>query len=770
MRSLSIGTPARAEPACLSAAHLRGTLPIFEPSTAIAGAPGVACITISLHVTTLAELLSRVGDYQPDADLGLLRHAFEYSERAHDGQLRKSGDPYFIHPAGVAGIITELKLDIASVCAALLHDVVEDTHVSQSELEREFGGEIAFLVDGVTKLSKIDFLSKQDRQAESFRKMVVAMASDIRVLVVKLCDRLDNMRTLEFMSPEGQERTARETMDIYAPLANRLGLSRFKNEFEDLSFRYLQPDAYQELARKAAAGEPQRLAQIDQACKLLTTKLAQQGFAAEVEGRTKHLYSLWRKMQERRCAYEQVYDVQAYRVVVESVADCYAALGVIHSMWTPVPGRFKDYIALPKPNMYQSLHTTVFGPDQLRIEVQLRTREMHRVAEHGITAHWRYKEGASGGIDARDAMRFGWLRQLMEQTELKDPAEFLESVKVDLFQDEVYVFTPKGDVRAFPRGATPVDFAYAIHTELGNHCAGARVNGSVVPLSYRLRNGDLVEVVTNPNQQPQKDWLDFVASSRAGAKIRAHLRTLQRERSLKLGRELLDREMLKGKMSLTRLEKSSAEGALVRQRFNAPKNEDLYVNIGYGKVDPKQVVDFLAPREGESETPSAPPSAIKEGRLEALVRRVTGRNAHGILLNGVDDVLVRYTKCCNPLPGDEIVGFMSRGRGITVHRRTCPKAFEADPDRRVEVSWDPKAKINRSVKLTVTTAHRPGILAIVGQTFHTQGINISEATCRAGDDGRATNTFTFLCADLGQLRSVMRKLERVEGVVGVERA
>ncbi|MBI4952870.1 MAG: bifunctional (p)ppGpp synthetase/guanosine-3',5'-bis(diphosphate) 3'-pyrophosphohydrolase [Myxococcales bacterium] len=718
---------------------------------------------------SVSELVSRLRSYQPAADVGLVEHAWHFAEAAHGPQLRKSGDPYFVHPARVAGIITDLRLDVASVCAALLHDVVEDTAVSQEALEAEFGTEIAFLVDGVTKLSKINFLSKQDRQAESFRKMIVAMARDIRVLVVKLCDRLDNMRTLEFMSPEGQERTARETMDIYAPLANRLGIARFKNEFQDLSFRWLAPDAHGELAERVAESEPQRQSHIEQVCRQLTQKLAQQGFAAEVQGRPKHLYSIHRKMQDRQCPFEQVYDIVAFRVVVESVAECYAALGVIHSMWTPVPGRFKDYIALPKPNMYQSLHTTVFGPGHQRIEVQIRTHEMHRVAEHGIAAVWKYKEGSSGGLDPKDAARFGWLRQLMEQTELKDPAEFLESVKVDLFQDEVYVFTPKGDVRAFPRGATPVDFAYSIHTEVGGRCAGARVNGSVVPLGYKLRNGDLVEVLPSPDQQPQKDWLDFVVTSRARAKIRAHLRTVQRERSLKLGRELLERDMQRGRMSLARLEKSTAENALVRQRFNVSRIEDLYVEIGYGKVDPKHVVDFLAP-ESETDRKSIPPSAIKEGRFEALVRRVTGKSSHGILLKGVDDVLVRYTKCCNPLPGDEIVGFMSRGRGITVHRRTCPKAFEADPSRRVDISWDPKAKINRAVKVTVMTANRPGILATVGQTFHAQGINISEATCRAGDDGRATNTFTFQCSDLAQLRGVIRQLERVDGVMGVERA
>ncbi len=721
-------------------------------------------------VLTAQELAGKVVAYQPQADVDLIRRAYHFADAAHDGQKRKSGDPYFIHPVSVAEIIADLRLDVASVCAALLHDVVEDTAVSEADLEGEFGTEIAFLVDGVTKLSKINFTSKQDRQAESFRKMVVAMSRDIRVLVVKLCDRLDNMRTLEHMSDEGQERIARETMDIYAPLANRLGFARFKNELQDLSFKYLHPDGFLEVEKCVESTAAQRDAHIAKVCRLLTTKFAQQGFACQVTGRPKHLYSIWRKMQDRQCGFDQVYDLTAFRAVVESVADCYAALGVIHSMWTPVPGRFKDYVALPKPNMYQSLHTTVFGPGQQRIEIQIRTGEMNNVAEHGIAAHWRYKEKISGGLDPKDAAQFAWLRQLMEsQNELKDPTEFLESVKVDLFQDEVYVFTPKGDVRAFPRGSTPIDFAYSIHTDLGDRCAGARVNGSLVQLGYKLRNGDLVEVITNPEQRPQKDWLEWAVTARARGRIRGHLRNVQREKSLKLGKELLGKEMHAANISLLRLEKDGVELDKVCARFGIKRLDDLYVNVGYGKLKPQQLVDFLAPLEKADGDRRATPVSLREGRIEAFVRKVTGRSSHGILLNGVDDVLVRYTKCCNPLPGDEIVGFLTRGRGITVHRKSCEKAFEADPDRKVDVHWDQKAKINRSVKLTVTTANRPGILATVGQTFHAEGINISEATCRAGDDGRATNTFTFLCADLTQLKSVMKRLSKIDGVVEVER-
>ncbi len=726
-------------------------------------------MNLNSNMLSLTELVDRVRVYQPGADVDLIARAYTYGERAHDGQRRKSGDPYFSHPASVAGIITSLKLDTASVCAGLLHDVVEDTLATTTDIEKEFGQEVAFLVDGVTKLSKINFASKEDRQAENFRKMVVAMARDIRVLLVKLCDRLDNMRTLEFMKPEAQDRIARETMEIYAPLANRLGIARFKGELEDLSFRYVEPQAYLDLEKKLASTDAERHKYIAEVCKILSGKLAEQGFAAEVTGRAKHLYSIWRKMQAQQVDFDQVYDVIAFRAQVESVADCYATLGVIHSQWTPVPGRFKDYVALPKPNMYQSLHTTVIGPGRERIEIQIRTHDMHRVAEQGIAAHWKYKENNSGGIDPKDAARFGWLRQLMEfQKELKDPAEFLESVKVDLFQDEVYVFTPKGDVRVFPRGSTPIDFAYAIHTEVGEHCSGARINGAIAPIRNKLRNGDVVEVMTNPSQHPSKDWLDFAVTGRARSKIRNYLRAEQRDKSLKLGRELLEKEMHQRGMSLSKLAKSNDEMRKVTEKFGVSSADELFVGLGYGKVSPRAVTDFLAPPK-EGDKGSEPPASIREGRIESLVRKVTGKDTQGIRLNGIDDVLVRYTKCCNPLPGDEIIGFITRGRGITVHRRNCPKAFDTDPERRVEISWDARAKINRPVQIKVMTANRPGILATVGHTFHEQGINISEATCRASDDGRAMNTFTFLCSDLAQLKNVIRQLQRIPGVMAVER-
>ncbi len=715
------------------------------------------------------QLIERVRTYQPSADAGLIQRAYDYSFRMHAGQTRKSGQPYIVHPVSVAAIIADLRLDAASVCAGLLHDVVEDTLATTEDLTKEFGGEVAELVDGVTKLSKINFTSNEDREAENFRKMVVAMARDIRVLLIKLCDRLDNMRTLEHVPREAQERISRETLEIYAPLANRLGIQSFKSELEDLSFKHLEPDAYADLVAQMHQTKKERDKYITEVCKTLSGRLAEQGFAADVNGRAKHLYSVYRKMKSQETGLEGVHDLIAFRVLVESVSDCYAALGVIHSQWTPVPGRFKDYVALPKPNMYQSLHTTVIGPGRERIEIQIRTHEMHRVAERGIAAHWKYKERGSG-IAEQDAQRFSWLRQLLEwQKELKDPAEFLEGVKVDLFQDEVYVFTPKGDVRVFPRGATPIDFAYQIHTHLGEHVTGARINGKMESLRYKLRNGDVVEVLTSPNQHPSKDWIDFLGTTRARSKVRNFLRQEQRDKSKRLGEELLDRELHKAGISASKLLKNEAELRRLFDTLKVQNLEELHIGIGYGKIDPEEIIKAVAPPDEQGQD-SKPPAGLREGRLAGLVRKVIKRDEGAIRINGIDDVLVRYAKCCTPLPGDDIVGFITRGRGVTIHRRGCSKALDMDPERRVEITWDSKARINRSVQLRVVTANQPGILANVGQTFMAQGINISEANCRASDDGRAVNLFSFVCQDLQELKKVMKALQKVKGVVGVERA
>ncbi len=701
--------------------------------------------------------------------MDLVRSAWHYSEWAHREQTRKSGEPYFVHPARVAGIIAELKLDAASVCAGLLHDVVEDTLATTEDIARDFGAEVASLVDGVTKLGQINFASKEDRQAENFRKMVVAMAKDLRVLLIKLCDRLDNMRTLEFMSPESQERIARETLEIYAPLANRLGMQAVKSELEDLSFQYLEPEPFEFLSERVSYSQKERERYIESVCRTISGVLAEHGFVAEVTGRAKHLFSIHRKMKEQQCEFEQVYDIIAFRICVDSVADCYAVLGVMHSRWTPIPGRFRDYIALPKPNMYQSLHTALIGPGRQRIEIQIRTHEMHRVAEHGVAAHWKYKERSSGGVDPKDAERFGWLRELADyQKNLKDPAEFVESVKIDLFPDEVYVFTPKGDVRVLPRGATPIDFAYAIHSEVGNHCSGARANGQIVPLRYKLRNGDVLEVMTSPSQQPNKEWLDFVTTTRAMTRIRSYLRTEQRTKSINLGRELLESEMRGAGLSLARFLKNEAEIRRVLESHKVGSTDELLLGVGFGRLVAEDVVESIKNPKGDSAENEAPAS-LRTGRIEQLMRMVTGRDHGGIRVNGIDDVLVRYAKCCNPLPGDAIIGFITRGRGVTIHRRQCVKAFDTDPERRIEVSWDAKARINRPVQIKVTTNNTPGILAIVSQIFSALQLNISEANCRAGDDGRSCNIFTFNVQELKQLKAVMKELSKVDGVVEVER-
>ncbi|MBM4363755.1 MAG: bifunctional (p)ppGpp synthetase/guanosine-3',5'-bis(diphosphate) 3'-pyrophosphohydrolase, partial [Deltaproteobacteria bacterium] len=607
-------------------------------------------------------LVDRVKSYHPAADLVPVAKAYRFSQWAHRTQKRKSGDPYFIHPANVAGILTELRLDTASVCAGLLHDVVEDTEASLGDVEREFGSEITALVDGVTKLNKINFTSKEDRQAESFRKMLVAMSKDLRVLLVKISDRLDNMRTLDHMSPEARERIARETAEIYAPLTNRLGIHALKSELEDLSLLHMEPEQYGEIVRCLEDTQKERERYIDGVVRTLRQHLAEMGFSAEVHGRAKHIASIHRKMKEQQCDFTRVYDVLAFRILVESVTECYAALGVVHSKWVPVPGRFKDYIALPKSNMYQSLHTMVVGPGGRRIEIQIRTHDMHRVAERGVAAHWQYKERASG-VSPKDAQKFSWLRELTDiQRGLRDPAEFLESVKIDLFPEEVYVFTPRGEARVLPRGATPIDFAYAIHSELGNTCSGARANGQIVPLRYKLRSGDVVEVMTSANQRPSKDWLDLCVTSRARGRIRSTLRSDEREKSVNLGRELLEAELHRAGMSLSKLLKNEREMERVLAERHVGTVDELFLAIGYGKLHVEDAVASVRGAPAGEAGPASSRADLRPSPLERLVRKVTGKDQGGIRVSGVDDVLIRYARCCNPLPGDLIIGFITRGR------------------------------------------------------------------------------------------------------------
>lgn len=717
--------------------------------------------------TELEDILERVRQYNPNADVVQIRRAFTGAYEAHDGQRRKSGEPYFIHPASVARIITDLKLDVPSICAGLLHDCVEDTEMSLKDLQTRFSDEIAFLVDGVTKLGKFPWTTREERQAENFRKMLVAMAKDIRVILIKLADRTDNMRTLEHMSEDGQDRIARETMDIYAPLANRLGIYWLRAELEDLSFRYLYPNEYAQLVDDLEATGEQRKQYVAEVEGILRRIMADNEIRCEVQGRTKNLWGIYSKMRQSKRTLDQIYDVVAFRVLSNNIRDCYAALGVVHEKFTPIPGRFKDYVAMPKPNQYQSLHTSLIGPRGERMEVQIRTYQMHRICEEGIAAHWVYKEGR-GILSSDDQQKFAWLRQLVEfQRDLKDPTEFIDAVKIDLFADEVYVFTPNGDVKAFPAGATPVDFAYSIHTEVGNHCAGAKVNGQMVPLRHKLRNGDTVEIITNPNQRPNKDWLKTCSTARARSKIRHYVRTEQRERGRALGKELLERAFRQAGQSLSKAQKQGDLKRVAVELRCGNKEDDLLMQVGFGKVVPGQVLKIIFP----SLTPEAKPEEPK-GRLQRISQIFTKarrRAPSGIQVQGEDDVLVRFAHCCNPLPGDAIMGFITRGRGVTVHKLDCPKALDLDPERRIEVSWDSDAQVQHPVTINVHSTDKPGLLADVSKTFSEQSVNISQANCRVTANGRAINTFHFQVLHLDHLKQVMRALQRIKGVYSVER-
>ena len=705
------------------------------------------------------DIIEALEAYHPAPDLGLVQRAYIYSAKVHAGQVRKSGEPYLVHPLEVAYLLTQLRLDEASVVTGLLHDTVEDTLATLADLEAMFGAEVSTLVDGVTKLSQIHFDTDEHKQAENFRKMLVAMAKDIRVILVKLADRLHNMRTLQHLPAHKQRRIAQETLDIYAPLANRLGIGWVRSELEDLSFSYLQPLAYQDLVAKVAEHAAQRDAYVAAVIALMQKALVQGDLVPLFSGRPKHLYGIYKKMSGRHIEFEQVYDVIAFRALVDNVSQCYELLGNAHALWHPIPGRFKDYIAMPKPNQYQSLHTSVIGPKGRRIEIQIRTHEMHRVAEEGIAAHWAYKE--RGEVGDKNKKQFAWLRQLLEwQQDLKDPTEFLDTVKYDLFVDEVFVFTPRGEVIALKRGATPVDFAFAIHTAVGTHCAGAKVNGRMVPLRYELKNGDMVEIITNAAQRPNEDWLSFVVSGRARTKIRGIVQAEERARSKDVGRELLDRELRRYGMSVNRLTKDGTLEKLA-QETRYQSLEALMVGIGYGRITATQVVERLQPA-----TPAAPIPVLPPPVAGKLVRRTTG----GVMVQGIDDVLVRYGRCCNPLPGDDIVGFITRGRGITVHVSACSRSLDADPDRRIDVSWDPLGTFSRPVTLRVLTSDRPGILALISQAFTDHGVNISQANCKVTEEDRAINTFEVMIRDAEQLRQVTAMIKAVGGVLAVDRA
>jgi len=709
-------------------------------------------------VTQLRTLIEEIPKYQPGADLALLERAYRFSEASHQGQQRASGEPYLSHPLEVANLLVDFKMDVTTVTAGLLHDVLEDTAATKGDLEREFGREIADLVDGVTKLGKLAFSSREERQAENFRKMLVAMARDLRVLMIKLADRLHNMRTLEYLPPERSRKIAQETLDIYAPLAHRLGMAKVKAELEDLALRTLRPDAYGDLMKRVAKRRLEREADINGVIAILDAKLREVGIEAQIRGRPKHFYSIWKKMHDQGREFDEIYDLTAVRVITNSVRDCYGALGVIHSLWKPVPGRFKDFIAIPKVNMYQSLHTTVIGPKGDPVEIQIRTWEMHRIAEEGIAAHWLYKEKKSGKDKLDDSLT--WLRQLLEtQQDTNDPREFLDTVRVDLVPDEVYVFTPKGDVKALPEGASPIDFAYAVHTKVGEHCVGAKVNGKLVPLRYTLQQGDIVEIVTSPNQHPSRDWLKLVHSSRARAKINQWLKVEERARSIELGREMFEREAKKYRLNGAAL-LAGDELKRVAADLGLPTAEDVLAAVGYGKSSVHQLLNKLAPN-ATLETVERPRPA--DGRPKA---------DQGVRIRGVDDLLVRFARCCNPVPGDAIVGFITRGRGLTVHARDCLTVAKSvlDRERLINVEWDVEEPGARPVRIAVYIGRdRPGLLSEITGAISSRNGNITKAEVTVTDDRRGINHFVVEVSDLKQLQEIMGAIREVPDVINVER-
>jgi GTP diphosphokinase / guanosine-3',5'-bis(diphosphate) 3'-diphosphatase len=715
---------------------------------------------------TITDLLDRVRAYNPSADLDTIERAYVFSAEVHQGQVRKSGEAYVTHPLEVASIIADMRLDAPSIVTGLLHDTVEDTLVTLEQVETLFGAEVAHLVDGVTKISQINFTSREEKQAENFRKMLLAMARDIRVILVKLADRTHNMRTLGALAHDRQVDVAQETIEIYGPLAHRLGIYWIKNELEDNALRYLHPEVYYQLKRNIAKKKAEREKFTKEVIAILGRECEKAGLEVEVSGRPKHFYSIYHKMQTQSLPFDQIYDLVGFRVIVDSLGECYEALGVVHALWKPVPGRFKDYIALPKPNGYQSLHTTVIGPYGERIEIQIRTREMHRVAEYGIAAHWRYKKSAGEPAEPDDLQRFAWLRQLLEwQQHLDDPQEFLRSVKEDLFTEEVFVFTPNGDLLNFPLGATVIDFSYRIHSEVGNHCTGARVNGRIVPLRYELQSGDTVEIVTTAQQTPSKDWLKWAKTSRAKNRIRGYVRAQQSARSTEVGRELLERDLSRHQLELATLRKNGTLARLARE-FEQDGEDGLLAAVGYGKIASGQILaKLLPPEEIERRRERT------EGRLQRLMRLVTrqAKPGTGVRVSGIDDVLIRFAKCCGPLPGERIIGFITRGRGVTVHAEDCQKVLETDPARRVEVQWDTAASAPRPVEVRVTCVDRPGLLAAITKAISSTGINIASAKIGSLPDKKAQNTFELMIGSLDDLNRVMRNVGRVRGVMRVER-
>ena len=710
------------------------------------------------------DLEDKVSQYHPKADLEVLRKAYIFSAREHKDQVRRSGEPYLSHPLEVSNILADLKLDVACVSVGLLHDVVEDTLTTVEKIREYFGEDIAHLVDGVTKIGKIRFSSYHEQQAENFRKLLLAMVDDVRVILVKLADRLHNMRTLQYLPAEKRKAIARETQEIYAPIAHRLGMARVRGELEDLAFSYLDPVAYQNIVAQAEEKKVHSDKFIREVIRSMQERFREQGIEAKIESRIKRIYSTDQKLKRQKIDLDQVYDFIAIRVLVGTVRDCYTVLGIVNNMWNPVPKRIKDFIAMPRANMYQSLHTTVIGSDGHPFEIQIRTHDMHRIAEEGIAAHWKYKEGDFK--ENREDKRFVWLRQLLEwQREVRDPHEFLSNLKIDLYPEEVYIFTPKGAVITLPRGATPVDFAYSIHTEVGDSCVGAKLNGRIVPLKTQLNNGEIVEILTSSDAHPSRDWLTFVKTSRARDAIRRWLKLEQKEQALELGRRLLEKEAHKFNLNLKKYQ-DKFESLL--PEFNLSQKEDLLVGVGYGRIPARQVLKRLDPEKTEREVEKAEQSPLK-----TIIKKVFQRPSDlAIQVRGHDELLVYRAGCCNPIPGEDIIGYITVGRGISVHSATCPNVENLllNPERKIDVKWRDDGKENHyPVRLSISTEDRTGILAEITSAISSINTNIVNVQARTVHGRYGAIEMIVEISDTAHLEKIMNFIKGIEGVREVER-
>lgn len=711
-------------------------------------------------IVRINDIVDYIAAYHPDADFDLIRKAYIFSAQVHHGQTRLSGEPYLNHPLSVAMILAEMNLDEYAVSTGLLHDTVEDTYATIGELDEKFGEEISFLVDGVTKISKLTHKSRIDRQAETFRKMLLAMSKDIRVILIKLADRLHNMRTLEFVSPKRQAAISRETLDIYVPLASRLGIFFIKKELEDLSLRYLNEKVYKEIEEELVVTSDQREKYVKEVVEIIDEKLNQFGIKATILGRPKHIHSIYNKMQEQNLDFNQIYDITAFRIIVDERKECYEVLGILHSIWKPVPGRFKDYISLPKRNMYQSLHSIMIGPYGQRIEIQIRTREMDAVAKHGIAAHWKYKEGRK--IEQKDDQRFEWLQMIIEsQKDMKDYHELLETFRLDLFPDEVYIFTPAGEVIELPKDSTPVDFAYRIHTDVGHKCVGAKVDGNMVNLRYHLKSGDVVEIMTLSNHSPSRDWLKSVKTIRARTKINQWFKQLDREKNIRLGREMCDKGFKKSNLNFAKLIKES-------RFFDELKKEgiksidDLLEAIGRGTKSYRHILNRFVPKDVQEEpTP--------EDKIKQVTKKQVKKDPSGIKIDGLDDILVRLAKCCNPIPGDKIKGYITRGRGVTVHTVNCSFVKDIDSSRSIDAKWDDDTKYLAVVTIEVVCEDKKGILADITTAISASEVNILGANVKTSPGSKAVNLFKLEISGLAQLEYIKKEVKKVKGVIGVSR-